>query len=306
MRENCGVTATSTTVEPAAFRRRAKLDAVCAEAVDLARDAVVEVADELESVGHHIGVVAEGDRLVMHLFDCLRSGYRGWRWAAIVTRAPRARKVTVCETALLPGPDALLSPEWVPWRERLRPGDLGVGDLMPTGLDDDRLIPGYLRSDDPAVEDVAWEVGLGRLRVMSREGRIDTAERWYESDHGPRAAIAKAAPKEARCGTCGFYLPLAGSLRLVFGACGNLYAPDDGRVVSADHGCGAHSEVLVEVEADIEELPTVYDDSQVEAVGAGHADPASPEAVPVILGESDRAGLGRTESDQAESDRADS
>ena len=24
--------------------------------------------------------------------------------------------------------------------------------------------------------------------------------------------------------------------------CANEYAPDDGRVVSADHGCGAHSE----------------------------------------------------------------
>jgi hypothetical protein len=277
MRENCGVTADSALAEPVAPRRRAKLDAVCAEAVDLARDVVVEVADEVESVGDHIGVVAEGDRLVTHLFECLMPGYRGWRWSATLTRVPRARKVTVCETALLPGPDALLSPGWVPWRERLRPGDLGVGDLMPTGLDDDRLVPGYLRSDDPAAEDAAWELGLGRLRVMSREGRTDTAERWYDSDHGPGAAIAKAAPKEARCGTCGFYLPLAGSLRLMFGACGNLYAPDDGQVVSVDHGCGAHSEVLVEPEADIEELPTVYDDSQVEAVAQpGGVSPAEP------------------------------
>ena len=31
----------------------------------------------------------------------------------------------------------------------------------------------------------------------------------------------------------------------VFGACGNAYAPDDGRVVSADHGCGAHSEAML-------------------------------------------------------------
>ena len=65
---------------------------------------------------------------------------------------------------------------------------------------------------------------------------------------------------------CGFYLPLAGSLRQVFGVCGNLFAPDDGRVVSADHGCGAHSEVLVEPVAAVEELPTMYDDSEVEPV----------------------------------------
>lgn len=262
------MTTGSITVEPASPRRRAKLDLVCAEAVDLAWQAISDAADDIASVGRHIGAVAEADRLVTHLFECLMPGYRGWRWAVTLTRAPRAKKVTVCETALLPGPDALLTPEWVPWRERLRPGDLGVGDLMPTGLDDDRLIPGYLESDDPAIEEVAWELGLGRLRVMSRQGRLDTADRWYESDHGPRAPISRAAPKEARCGTCGFYLPLAGSLRSTFGVCGNLYAPDDGRVVSADHGCGAHSEVLVEPEADVDELPTVYDDTQVESVPA--------------------------------------
>jgi len=68
---------------------------------------------------------------------------------------------------------------------------------------------------------------------------------------------------------CGFYLPLAGSLRPAFGVCGNVYAPDDGQVVSVDHGCGAHSEVLVEPTPTLDELPTVYDDSEVEAVGNG-------------------------------------
>src|SRR5690606_41411281 len=42
------------------------------------------------------------------------------------------RSVTVCGTVLRPGADALLAPGWVPWRERLQPGDLGVGDLLPT------------------------------------------------------------------------------------------------------------------------------------------------------------------------------
>jgi hypothetical protein len=39
-------------------------------------------------------------------------------------------------------------------------------------------------------------------------------------------------------------MPLAGPLGRVFGVCANEYAPDDGRVVSLDHGCGAHSEAL--------------------------------------------------------------
>jgi hypothetical protein len=154
----------------------------------------------------------------------------------------------------------------VPWQERLRPGDLGIGDLLPTPPDDERLVPGYVQSDDPAVEEVAWELGLGRPRVMSREGRSETAQRWYDGDRGPDAPISQAAPRTARCGGCGFYLPLAGSLRQAFGVCGNAYAADDGQVVSVDHGCGAHSEVLVEQVTAVDELPTVYDDSEVETL----------------------------------------
>ncbi len=239
----------------------AKLDQVCAAALEPARSAI-----EDDHVGAHLGAVAEADRLVTHLFECTLPGYRGWRWAVTVARAPRARQVTICETVLLPGDEALLAPGWVPWQERLQPGDLGVGDLLPTRLDDDRLAPGYVLSGDPAVEEVSWELGLGRSRVMSRDGRAEVAQRWYDGEHGPDAAISVGAPANARCGSCGFYLPLAGSLRLVFGACGNLFAPDDGRVVSADHGCGAHSEVLIDTTAPVEELVTVYDDSDVEPV----------------------------------------
>lgn len=263
MRKNGGVAQTSRTATPRA-PRAARLDQACAGAVEVARSGLAEV--DPDHVGEHVTALAEGERMVTHLFECLLPGYRGWRWAVTVARAPRSRHVTLCESALLPGPDALLAPEWVPWQDRLRPGDLGVGDLLPTSVDDDRLVPAYLRSDDPAVEEVAFELGLGRARVMSRAGRADTAQRWYDGDHGPAAPISTAAPRPARCGACGFYLPLAGSLRAVFGVCGNMYAPDDGQVVSADHGCGAHSEVMTEPSGPVDELPTVYDDGEVEPV----------------------------------------
>ncbi|MBM0258983.1 DUF3027 domain-containing protein [Micromonospora sp. 4G55] len=259
-----------------ASTRAARLDQVCAAAVDVARDAITEV--EPSDVGDHLRAVAEGDRVVTHYFECRLAGYRGWRWAVTVTRVPRSKHVTVCETVLLPGSDALLAPGWLPWQERLKPGDLGPGDLLPTAPDDERLAPGYLLSDDPAVEEVSWELGLGRPRVLSREGRSETAERWYEGDHGPSAPISVAAPAAARCGTCGFYLPLAGAMRQAFGACGNFYAPDDGRVVSADHGCGAHSEALVDAgESPVDEMPTIYDDSAVEAMSVSRA-PGSVES----------------------------
>jgi hypothetical protein len=244
--------------------RAPRLDAVCAEAVEVARAGITEVGPE--QVGAHLDVIAEAERVVTHLFESRLPGYQGWQWAVTVARAPRSKQVTVNETVLLPGPDALRPPAWVPWGERLKPGDLGVGDLLPTTPDDDRLVPGYVHSDDPAVEEVSWELGLGRRRVMSRWGRADAAQRWYDGEHGPEAPIAVSAPRGARCGSCGFYLPLAGSLRQAFGACGNLYAPDDGRVVSVDHGCGAHSDVLSAPAEPVDSLPTVYDDSEVEPV----------------------------------------
>ncbi|MBI1758626.1 MAG: DUF3027 domain-containing protein [Actinobacteria bacterium] len=232
----------STAVSSGALRtpsaRAARPDSVCSAAVELARATAVDVAGDV--VGEHVGVLAEGERLVTHLFESRQAGYRGWRWAVTVARVPRAKVVTVCEVCLLPGPDALLAPEWVPWSERLRPGDLGVGDLLPAAADDERLVPAYVLADDPAVEQVAGEIGLGRPRVMSRVGRLDLAERWYVGDGGPDTPMARQAP--GVCGGCAFWLPLAGALAAMFGVCGNEFAPRDGMVVAADYGCGAHSE----------------------------------------------------------------
>jgi hypothetical protein len=224
--------------------RTPSLDATCAAAVDLARTAAAAAAGDESLVGDHLGCEADSDRVVTHYFDCRNPAYRGWRWATTVARASRSRVVTVDETVLLPGTDALLAPEWLPWSDRLRPGDLGVGDLLPTPSDDERLVPGYaVTGEDEADRLAIWELGLGRARVLSRVGREEAAQRWYDGDNGPRSPIAEAAP--ARCGTCGFYVLLAGPLRQAFGVCANEYAPDDGRVVSVDHGCGAHSEGLV-------------------------------------------------------------
>jgi hypothetical protein len=218
------------------------LDPACVDAVDLARAAAESDAPGL--VGDHLGVSADADRVVTHLFATLDPAYRGWTWAVTVARASRGRAVTVDDVVLLPGSEAVLAPEWVPWSERLQPGDVGVGDLLPTAADDPRLVPAYAGDDlDEAEQAVGWELGLGRERVLSYEGRDDAAQRWYDGEAGPDAAIAKAAPDH--CATCGFYTPLAGGLRQLFGACANVYAPDDGRVVSADHGCGAHSQAVV-------------------------------------------------------------
>ena len=165
---------------------------------------------------------------------------------------------------LLPGSEALLAPVWVPWEQRLRPGDLSPGDLLPSVPDDPRLVPAYVApdndADDAAFEAVAFELGLGRVRVMSRDGRLDTAERWYAGDGGPDTPMAKQAPEH--CGTCGFMLPLAGSLQAGFGVCGNEISATDGRVVSVEFGCGAHSEAVVIVASLAEFSGDVFDDGE--------------------------------------------
>ncbi len=251
----------------------AAADRVTADAVDLARSAAEEEAPGL--VGEHLGVEAEAERLCMHSFACLDPAYRGWRWAVTLTRASRARVATVDEVVLLPGDDSLLPPAWVPWSERLRPGDLGVGDLLPTQADDPRLVPSYLATDDEEAQAAAFELGLGRSRVLSFDGRLVAVERWYDGDPGPEAAIARSAP--AACATCGFFVPLAGALKQAFGACANEYAPDDGKVVSVDHGCGAHSEAIV-VPSGPATAPTVVDEFRIDMVGGplGH-EPGSVE-----------------------------
>ena len=191
-----------------------------------------------------------------------------------VARAARAKAVTVSESALVPGPDALLAPHWVPWRDRLQPGDLGVGDLLPASHDDERLVPWLCSAamtcphGQAAMMCPAWtaqgEAGLavgvpidGRSRVLSAIGRDETAERWYSTDHGPRTPLAHAAP--AKCATCGFFVPLSAPLGQLFGACANAYAPDDGGVVSVDHGCGAHSEVVLPADPD-QSAPPIIDE----------------------------------------------
>jgi hypothetical protein len=279
------------TVSPTTTRHP-ELDQACADAVDLARQAVEDDAGAGQ-VGEHVGVEVEADRVVTHLFTCLSPAYVGWHWAVTVNRASRSKIVTVSECVLLPGPDALLAPDWVPWTERVRPGDLKAGDLMPASSDDERLVPLVALVGEPGLldwdEDDAWsprddlvggellggaipaEIGqlqldteteeppaaaslkqppapvrrrnesaVRRRRVLSAIGRDEAAVRWHGGDQGPNTPLAQAAP--ACCITCGFMVRLNGPLGRVFGVCANEYAPDDGRVVAVDHGCGAHSD----------------------------------------------------------------
>jgi hypothetical protein len=217
-------------------------------ALDLAKKAAIEDAGKSEYVGEFYSIDSDEDRVATYLFEAKLPGYHGWRWGVTVVKIDDASKPTICDVVLLPGTQALLAPNWVPYSQRIQPGDLGVGDVVPTAPDDDRLTPAYAAL--PGEEDLditqLFEFGLGRARVLSIIGRDAASKRWYEGDRGPRTPIAKAAPKP--CVSCGFFIPIAGSLRTTFGVCSNAISPEDARVVSFDHGCGAHSEALIKAE----------------------------------------------------------
>jgi hypothetical protein len=275
--DSAGTTARTTRARTPRAPRTVEPDAACAAAVDLARAAAQEDA-EPGTVGDHLGVSAEGERLVTHSFASMAKGYRGWRWAVTVARAPRSRTVTVCEVVLLPGTEAILAPTWVPWHDRIAPGDLGPADVLPYRADDPYLAPGYTVTDEEDEDQAAlWELGLGRVRVLSLEGREAAATRWYAGDRGPTAEEAVHAT--AACATCGFFVPLSGGLRRAFGACANEWSPSDGKVVSVDHGCGAHSETDVEI-LEAGPLPQpILDETGAEAISLPPR--SQPAEVPV-------------------------
>ena len=213
------------------------------DAAALARSAAIEDAKNKDYVGELLSIDSDEDHLASYLFSASLPGYVGWRWAVTIAKVDGGSP-TICDVVLLPGPDSILAPEWIPYSNRITADDVVAGTIVPTAPDDARLVPAssVLPSDEELDLHELFELGAGRLRVLSIEGRDQAAKRWIEGDRGPDAEIARLAPKN--CGSCGFYLPISGSLRQAFGVCANAISPEDARVVSVNHGCGAHSEAI--------------------------------------------------------------
>ena len=145
--------------------------------IDIAREAALFEAEasvgnlrfDGEKVGAHISVDNESHEYETHYFATSLTGYPDWRWAVTLARVDSQSAPTVCDVVLLPGPDALLPPKWIPYTQRVRPEDLTPGSLVPTSPDDERLVPGYaaLPTDEELDPAQLWEFGLGRVRVLS-------------------------------------------------------------------------------------------------------------------------------------------
>jgi hypothetical protein len=253
----------------------AEVAAILAAAADLARQAIIEYSGE--TVGAYLGMSADDDAAATHRFLATLPGYHGWQWAVVVASYPGADCATISEVVLVPGPTALLAPPWVPWEQRVEPGDLGPGDLLAPLPDDPRLVPGFLATGDPLIDDTAVEVGFGRRRVLSAFGREDAAQRWHDGDQGPASPMARSTKRV--CRDCGFMVPLAGALGAMFGVCCNALSAD-GRVVDYFYGCGAHSDTPAPAGAGSPAYEP-YDDGVLEVVEVVEATKAvrEPESV---------------------------
>jgi hypothetical protein len=216
------------------------------DAQTVARDAALADAELATQVGDFVSVDYDDEnRVATYLFAADIAGYRGWRWCITVAKVDIDATPTVCDVVILPGPDSLLAPDHIPYMDRILPEDITPGVIVPSVLEDTRLVPGTnaLVQDEDLDATETFDLGLMRPRVLSIEGRDQASKRWYLGDRGPNSPLAQGAPKP--CASCGFFIPIAGSLRSAFGVCANAIAPDDARVVSVDHGCGAHSEATL-------------------------------------------------------------
>ncbi|QPE03925.1 DUF3027 domain-containing protein [Microbacterium schleiferi] len=124
---------------------------------DLALAALHEITP-VATVGSAAGYTVEADGVVSLRFETTLRGYPGWFWTVSVARVGEDQP-TVLEVELLPGEEALLAPEWVPWAVRLADyqaaqaalaaeaasgdedddSDAGVDDASDAGDEDDDL-----------------------------------------------------------------------------------------------------------------------------------------------------------------------
>ena len=254
---------------------------------EVARSAANDAAEGAEAVGAVTDASTDESGFTTVKFAANVAGYQGWSWTVVLSNLDG--QSSVCEAYLLPDGGALLAPEWVPWSDRVQPGDLDAAMVLPFIAEDPRLTPGYTAVDIDDFEADAMEIfefGLGRERVLAPEGRDAVADRWERGSHGPHApsAIAATAP----CSTCAFFIPLTGSMRLAFGACSNEWSPSDGRVVTVDHGCGAHSQT--DAERRISEWPVADPIIDSGAVVALDLNAPDPEPEPEVEAEGEPVG----------------
>lgn len=151
------------------------------EQKDFAREALI-AATSRSKVGNFIEVIEEGDGLASYLFENNQKGYVGWRWSVTIFQADSAEP-TVSEIVLMPGPDSLVAPDWVPWSERLADYKALQLELEKQAAldaeeaeDDNDIDADESESDEEEVEDSAEEAADSESAVANLEEGEDAQD----------------------------------------------------------------------------------------------------------------------------------
>ena len=162
-------------------------------AVDLARAALLEITPA-DTIGEPLGHIVEGEHVLSLLFECTMSGYPGWHWTVSLSRINGNSAPSVLETELMPGDNAVLAPDWVPWSERL--ADHGAAqDLSAVGatanasdtedeLDDDSDDEDEDEDFDDGGDDELDGIDFGEELAASELNHDQTDESEAEADDG--------------------------------------------------------------------------------------------------------------------------
>lgn len=182
------------TAKKAARRRAPRRDEVLAAAVDAARAGLDGLAAE-DQVGEHRGATVDDDRLMTHRWDAKLPGYRGWQWYSTVARAPRSKHVTVCETGLTAGEDAIVAPPWVPYADRVSEEERERMKAVAEGRDPNRPAEGG--SADEATTDEATTDEESSAASADGEQASGQADEAASSTEEPAGTEASGQDEEA-------------------------------------------------------------------------------------------------------------
>ena len=185
-------------------RAQGRADAALAAAVDLGPRRAASRRSTPPTSATTSATSVEGERVVTHLFACTRSGYVGWRWSVTVARATRqqgghgrrGRADPRRRGDRRPGLGAL--PRADPARRPVARRPAAGRATTTRGWS--RRTPSATTRSTPTTRrrsaQVAQDLGLGRVRTLSVEGRELAAQRWYDGDGGPDSPLAQsgAAP----------------------------------------------------------------------------------------------------------------
>ncbi len=132
----------------------------------LAREALVEITPGT-TIGDLASESKDDDGVITLRFASGLGGYPGWQWNVSLSHVD-GYDPTVIEAELLPDAGALLSPDWVPWSERLADYK-AAQEAAGLAAEDVAALDGELDDDDD--DDETTTLWISTTRSTSRASR---------------------------------------------------------------------------------------------------------------------------------------